>query len=234
MLVDWKKSDLYEEIRRVSSYVGSKLVTKDDPNAYERVRIGVDDEEIVDTFLSESISDVTTSLRTYITHLDESADTYSMVLNIPENADTGQTDVKACITGAIKNLILFRWFTFTAPAVADSYSVKALQDLDLLKAKLGSRTYTKRDDVTSRTDTEVETADERDDGCCEEEIVIELKDAVSNDIQKTSDTSAELKDAAEEEESIPCKESTTITEAKVYRNPYEKDKISEVIYINNE
>lgn len=142
------KSKVYHEVAKLTSYIGSKSVTENDPDAYRRVFATDASRELLEQYWSEACSGVTASLRPWLAavtehgyshHPDLSAD-YRVKLRMPSTYDSALTgSVETSLSSHVMLGIASKWLLITDPSRSTSYGEQAASSLTEALSKLYHR-----------------------------------------------------------------------------------------------
>ena len=130
---------VFGSLRREASYIASKSVTKDDPDAYARISIGDDEQttNVLLTFWNECGADAAAALRPFLVSLDYyDAD---LSVDIDDSVKVADIEIQSALGQYMKDMMLYKWLTFASSAMADRYGKLALSALDSIREKLGAR-----------------------------------------------------------------------------------------------
>ena len=143
---------VFESLRREASYIASKSVTKDDPDAYARVSIGDDEQttNVLLTFWNECGADAAAALRPFLVSLDYyDAD---LSVDIDDSVKVADIEIQSALGQYMKDMMLYKWLSFASSAMADRYGKLALSALDSIREKLGARRMEGRDNIAKGND----------------------------------------------------------------------------------
>jgi len=112
------KSRVIDEVQKTAAYVGSKSISKDDPDAYERISTVDADREQLDRYWMEACSGMTTGVSHWLIaaadqmlghHYDPSRD-YHVELSLPSNWNTNLASAtKEAVMSYLVNGIAAKW-----------------------------------------------------------------------------------------------------------------------------
>lgn len=144
-----RKSLVYNEVAKTTSYTGAKLLTDEDPTAYERIFTTDDDRLLLERFWHEAANNVTMEMPTsMIRSLSENpvsngvqpdAD-YVIVLEMPDNfADVMTNAIETTMFSFFVAYIINKWYDSQEKKEAASYAQQADSFLMALVALLNRR-----------------------------------------------------------------------------------------------
>lgn len=142
--INISKSAVYDDVRRKTSYIGSKAMNENDVNSYKRIHTSVDDEAMLNVFFADSVIMVNAILFRYIIHSDSMEDGYHIVLRMNENWDERQGMQEDNIRNFFVNSILASWLNYVKKDDSQIYQAKASDIAQLLKTNVDSRIMPKK------------------------------------------------------------------------------------------
>ncbi len=146
-----RKANVYEEVAKTSSYTGAKMVG--DETAYGRIFTTDADQMMLERFWTEacnavadlfkpflvSISDITES------HCPDLERNFVAVLDMPGSYDTAlNNSIESSLFSFYANLIVSKWYEFTAKQDAEKYGATAAAMLEDVRSKIYYRKKPRR------------------------------------------------------------------------------------------
>lgn len=139
------KLNVYEEVARTTSYVGAKMLTEQDPGAYERIFATDADRGQLERFWAEVCNIVTGLVKPFVLELSEQGDphgvelgrNYMLRLGMPQRFDERMQG--AIIDGLhsfFVEMITAKWFRFANKGEAEAYAHSAEAMLKDVERKL--------------------------------------------------------------------------------------------------
>ena len=149
--VSISQEEVFEAARREASYIASKSVQDNDSGAYDRISITEADEPLLLTFWKECAAEIGRSMRPYVrVYWNESDLSFEVRGSEGMNVDAGE--ITALLTKYVKDMMLYKWLTFTSSGMADRYGNMVMATLDEVSMRLGARKIVGRDDITKGND----------------------------------------------------------------------------------
>lgn len=142
------KSLVWHEIAKATSYTGAKMVTGDDPGAYDRIFTTDEDREMLERYWVEACSLATQTLKEWtneisaqpIHHGVDVESDYVVKLKVADQYPTELTDsVKSDVMSFIVGAILSKWYRLTNKAESEAYASESASHLLNATAKLFQR-----------------------------------------------------------------------------------------------
>lgn len=142
------KSRVIDEAQKASAYIGKKLTTDKDPDAYERIAALDADREQLDRYWMEACDAATTSLSHWLVSVDDQmlghhADLtrdYHAELSLPSNWNTHLASAtKSALMSFIINSIVAKWCLLARSDAAEASAASAATSLSLVETHLMSR-----------------------------------------------------------------------------------------------
>lgn len=145
VFVKVSKERVYDEVAKLTSYIGSKIVIDGQP-LYNKVFTTPEDAELLDRFWIASVEELVDTTRHFFSLRFEEADGIAcIVVDLPKDFDLNKErslSTKAeefCI-----NRILTEWLTISVPDQVELYATKAQSALAIFKSALHSRRIPQR------------------------------------------------------------------------------------------
>lgn len=136
--------EVYEEVSKVTAYIGGKNVDANGRTLYEQVFVTDADREMIDSFFSSAINNVATALEHSLKGVETSDDDIYLTLRLPSNFNTTmEASLTKGIIEYIKNSIVAAWCAITKKD-EDSYATKATAILQQINAMQYLRQRPKR------------------------------------------------------------------------------------------
>ena len=142
------KSKVWNEIAKATSYTGAKMVTGEDPGAYDRIFTTDEDREMMERFWVEACSLVTSQLREWVKtvnaqpihHGVDVTTDYILRLSIADAWPTSlQDSVQSSLLSFVVATILSKWYRLTNKAETEAYANEAAAHLTDAELKLYQR-----------------------------------------------------------------------------------------------
>lgn len=134
----FKIETLYEEINKLSSYLGKTKYTKEGVPIYELIKIKQQDNEFLYKYIVESISNLSNVMREFITGYTLTDDNrIIMVINTSSRVkNTFSKDVRVSSINYICNYCFSKWLNMTYPESAQEYMILSQENAKDLLDKL--------------------------------------------------------------------------------------------------
>lgn len=142
-----KKAEVYDEIAKLSGYVGAKTIGDTGLN-YDRVFTTDDDREMLERFWREATDSITSEYRRLVTYVTSPVvsqeidmnEIYSIYLSVPSNFNEMLTaSIESMLRSYCINLITAKWFLITNKNEAEYYMAEAQNNAVMAKNKLFNR-----------------------------------------------------------------------------------------------
>ena len=125
ILIPIDKIEIYEEVSKVTAYIGGKNVDANGKSLYDQVFVTDADKEMIDSFFSSATSNVATALEHTVKDVKVSDNGGSLTLRMPSNFNTAmEKPLTDSITDYIVNSIVAAWCAITKKD-EESYATKA-------------------------------------------------------------------------------------------------------------
>lgn len=125
ILIPIDKIEIYEEVSKVTAYIGGKNVDANGKSLYDQVFVTDADKEMIDSFFSSATSNVATALEHTVKDVKVSDNGVSLTLRMPSNFNTAmEKPLTDSITDYIVNSIVAAWCAITKKD-EESYATKA-------------------------------------------------------------------------------------------------------------
>ena len=134
--IEIDKSDVLEEVKRMTSYAGSKM--GDDGKSFERISTTDHDAEMLGQFMTDACEGITEALKRFIISVVNSDDgNFVLGLELSGSYDTNLTDsLTSNLKGYMKNCVVSKWYKLTNKNEAGEYEKEALVQLNEALSKL--------------------------------------------------------------------------------------------------
>lgn len=142
------KSKVWHEVAKATSYTGAKMVTGDDPGAYDRIFTTDEDREMMERFWVEACSLVTSQLREWVKtvtaqpihHGVDVTTDYEVTLSLADAWPTTlQDSVQSSLLSFVVATILSKWYRLTNKGEMEAYANEAAAHLTDAELKLYQR-----------------------------------------------------------------------------------------------
>lgn len=144
ILIPIDKIEIYEEVSKVTAYIGGKNVDANGKSLYDQVFVTDADKEMIDSFFSSATSNVATALEHTVKDVAVSDNGVSLTLRMPSNFNTAmEKPLTDSITDYIVNSIVAAWCAITKKD-EESYATKASALLQQVNAMQYLRQRPKR------------------------------------------------------------------------------------------
>ena len=147
------KIRVYDEVAKVTSYVGAKQVVAD-ATSYERIFTTDADRQLLEQYWVEACSFATESMKRFLdsvvsqqmsSHVAIGND-YTIILNVSSQFNTSLSDsMEASLLAFFVNYIVAKWLELTSKESSESYASTATSMLNDIKIKLHYKDAPKRD-----------------------------------------------------------------------------------------
>lgn len=128
-----KKSTVYIEVAKTTSYVGAKMMAENE-NAYSQVFTTDDDRDMLERFWKESCSSVTDEFKQFIQSVSPPTngpaidynEVFTVEMSMPSSFDERLVpSVEQSLTSFFVNLITAKWFSISNKGDAQYYQKEA-------------------------------------------------------------------------------------------------------------
>lgn len=152
IVLNIKKANVYDEVAKLTGYVGAKTI-EDTGKAYDRVFTTDDDRLMLERFWREAIGAITDEIKRFMTNVSTQANSqtvdisevWTANLEMPSNFDNNLIDsINDSLFSYAVNSIVSKWFSITNKEEADMYSGMAVNCGNEAKSKLYYRKKPKR------------------------------------------------------------------------------------------
>lgn len=138
------KQEVYEEVSKVTAYIGGKNVDTNGKTLYDQVFVTDADKEMIDSFFSSATSNVATALEHTLKDTETNDIGFNMTLRMPGNfRTTMEKPLTESIIEYIENSIVAAWCAITKKD-EESYATKASALLQQINAMQYLRQRPKR------------------------------------------------------------------------------------------
>lgn len=138
------KQEVYEEVSKVTAYIGGKNVDAKGKTLYDQVFVTDADKEMIDSFFSSATSNVATALEHTLKDMVTNDISFNLTLRMPGNFRiTMEKPLTESIIEYIENSIVAAWCDITKKD-EESYATKASALLQQINAMQYLRQRPKR------------------------------------------------------------------------------------------
>ena len=138
------KQEVYEEVSKVTAYIGGKNVDAKGKTLYDQVFVTDADKEMIDSFFSSAISNVATALEHTLKDMETNDIGFNLTLRMPGNfRTTMEKPLTESIIEYIENSIVAAWCDITKKD-EESYATNASALLQQINAMQYLRQRPKR------------------------------------------------------------------------------------------
>ena len=138
------KQEVYEEVSKVTAYIGGKNVDANGKTLYDQVFVTDADKEMIDSFFSSAISNVATALEHTLKNMETNDIGFNLTLRMPGNfRTTMEKPLTESIIEYIENSIVAAWCDITKKD-EESYATEASALLQQINAMQYLRQRPKR------------------------------------------------------------------------------------------
>ena len=138
------KQEVYEEVSKVTAYIGGKNVDANGKTLYDQVFITDADKEMIDSFFSSATSNVATALEHTLKDMETNDIGFNLTLRMPGNfRTTMEKPLTESIIEYIENSIVAAWCDITKKD-EESYATNASALLQQINAMQYLRQRPKR------------------------------------------------------------------------------------------
>ena len=138
------KQEVYEEVSKVTAYIGGKNVDAKGKTLYEQVFVTDADKEMIDSFFSSATSNVATALEHTLKDMETNDIGFNLTLRMPGNfRTTMEKPLTESIIEYIENSIVAAWCDITKKD-EESYATNASALLQQINAMQYLRQRPKR------------------------------------------------------------------------------------------
>ena len=138
------KQEIYEEVSKVTAYIGGKNVDAKGKTLYDQVFVTDADKEMIDSFFSSATSNVATVLEHTLKDMETNDIGFNLTLRMPGNfRTTMERPLTESIIEYIENSIVAEWCDITKKD-EESYATKASALLQQINAMQYLRQRPKR------------------------------------------------------------------------------------------
>ena len=138
------KQEVYEEVSKVTAYIGGKNVDTNGKTLYDQVFVTDADKEMIDSFFSSAISNVATALEHTLKDMETNDIGFILTLRMPSNfRKTMEKPLTESIIEYIENSIVAAWCDITKKD-EESYATNASALLQQINAMQYLRQRPKR------------------------------------------------------------------------------------------
>lgn len=128
------KPSVMGEVAQATAYMGGKAV--DDDTAYERISTVDEDVSELDVFFDEGRTKLTEAFTRHVTQegMEEDGETYALGLRVTDKFNLAlMPSLNLSLFNFMVHWILFRWYEYTKPELAEQEFLKCQGYMDMLK-----------------------------------------------------------------------------------------------------
>lgn len=142
------KAKVLHEVAKATSYTGAKMVSGDDPGAYNRIFVSDEERELLERYWVEACSLVTSQLREWVKVVEDQpihhgvdvTTDYTVTLSLADAWPTSlQDSVQSSLLSFIVATILSKWYRLTNKGETEAYGNEAAAHLTDAELKLYQR-----------------------------------------------------------------------------------------------
>ncbi|WP_321331876.1 hypothetical protein [uncultured Bacteroides sp.] len=139
-----KKAAVYDEVSKLTGYVGSKTV-EDTGKSYDRVFTTDDDKLMLERFWREACNSSTDEFKQFISSVSipsnvqtiDDAEVYEVVMDMPSSFDALLTSsIEGALNSYFVNMITSKWFAISNSQQMEFYRNEALSNGNEVKRKI--------------------------------------------------------------------------------------------------
>lgn len=139
------KSQVWHEVAKATNYTGAKMMSGDDPGAYDRIFATDEDREMMERFWVEACSIATNTLKPWLSDVGDQpihhgvdiSTNYVVELSLSERYDPNLNDsVQASLFSFIVAAILSKWYRLTNKGETEVYAAEAAAQLQNVEEKI--------------------------------------------------------------------------------------------------
>lgn len=144
IIIQIDKQEVYEEVSKVTAYIGGKNVDANGKTLYDQVFVTDADKEMIDSFFSSATSNVATALEYTLKDMETNDIGFILTLRMPGNfRKTMEKPLTESIIEYIENSIVAAWCDITKKD-EESYATNASALLQQINAMQYLRQRPKR------------------------------------------------------------------------------------------
>ena len=144
IIIQIDKQEVYEEVSKVTAYIGGKNVDANGKTLYDQVFVTDADKEMIDSFFSSATSNVATALEHTLKDMETNDIGFILTLRMPGNfRKTMEKPLTESIIEYIENSIVAEWCDITKKD-EESYATNASALLQQINAMQYLRQRPKR------------------------------------------------------------------------------------------
>lgn len=143
------KSSVMNEVAKLTSYIGAKILTDDGGNAYDQVFTTNDDYAMLEKYWREAANATAGNLRRFIKTMSPASqgslvdleEVFELVLDMPSRYDGSQTEtIQSALFNYFINFITSRWLALTYKTDAEYYEKCSVSNMTEILLKLFHKT----------------------------------------------------------------------------------------------
>lgn len=140
-----KKASVYDEIAKLTGYVGSKTDEDIVGKTYDRVFTTDDDKLLLERFWREACNSSTDEFKQFISSVSnpsnsqtvDETEVYNIVMNMPSSFDQNLSpSIESSLFSYFVNTIACKWFAISDKAQTEYYKTEALNNGNEVKRKI--------------------------------------------------------------------------------------------------
>jgi len=140
-----KKASVYDEIAKLTGYVGSKTDEEIIGKTYDRVFTTDDDKLLLERFWREACNSSTDEFKQFISSVSnpsnsqtvDEAEVYNIVMNMPSSFDDNLSpSIESSLFSFFVNSIASKWFAISDKAQTEYYKSEAINNGNEVKRKI--------------------------------------------------------------------------------------------------
>lgn len=139
------KSSVMNEVAKLTSYIGAKILTEDGGNAYDQVFTTNDDYAMLEKYWREAINATTTNLRRFVSEISglsqgsevNKEEVLILTLKMPSRYDSALTStVQSTLFNYFVNFITAKWLGLAYKDDAEYYDLYAAGNMSEILQKI--------------------------------------------------------------------------------------------------
>lgn len=151
------KQEVYDEVGRMSAYLGQRRSTAEDASAFDRIELTASDDELLGSYWGEAVGVLCLRLERYLVAkvdgqlaTDTEGEGLKLGLAVSSRFNKGMKDtLPSSVKSYIASYILQRWCNVSSPADAEYYAGLAAGFMTEVVGKVCSKTRPTRKKITS-------------------------------------------------------------------------------------
>lgn len=139
------KNKVWHEVAKATSYTGAKMMTGEDPNAYDRIFTTDEDRELLERYWVEACSLATSTLAPWLSDVEDQpihhgvdvTTDYEVTLSMSNRYDSNLSDsLQSALFSYFVATILSKWYRLTNKSETEAYATEAAAMLQSVEQKL--------------------------------------------------------------------------------------------------